>query len=349
MNWKLVLALTTLQISIFSNLSGQIKDIYEYQENASSQIFWAYDTLAPNGKMDFLKINDQGVINRFWWTTFPKKNDQENLNLAQEILLNIYWDNSDKPAISVPIADFFCQPNQLGLVENHFFNSTNDQLVFNSMIPMPFRTNARFELVNYHDEQIVFFYGVDLELKELNKNTLYLHSYWQYFTDLPADSSFYVLPEIEGRGKYLGTHFGLHQKNVLKNWPWYTRPTSIFLDKTETSNEPNLFIYTLDDYLGSGWWDREQTHEVFNFEYTGRPVVSLDDEDNLTIVMYRYHVIDPLWFSQNMSFQVGKNFNWENQKIGNGHWATTAFFYLDKPISNLPEITNIKHRITDTQ
>ena len=350
MNRKLVLTLATIQTSIFTNLSGQNRDIYEYQDNNSSQIFWALDTLAPNENIDFLNINDQGVINRFWWTTFPKgRSNMENLKLAQGILLNIYWDNSDMPAISTPIADFFCQPNQLGSVDNHFFNSTNNRLVFNSMIPMPFRKNARFELVNYHDEQIVFFYGVDLELKELSKNTLYLHSYWQYFRDFPADSAFYILPEIEGKGKYLGTHFGLYQENVLKNWPWYTRPTSIFLDKKETSNEPDLFIYTLDDYLGSGWWESEKIHEVFNFDFTGRPVVSIDDNNNLTIVMYRYHVIDPLWFSENISFLVGKSFNWQNQKVANGYWSTTAFFYLDKPNSNLPRITNIQHRINETR
>ncbi|GEM_PF-3003162 len=335
MTWKSAIYLPLFYFFSLQCSFSQDSQIYEYQEDSRTKSFWDGDTVQSKGKKDFLNVDGQGVITRLWWTAWPKENAEENLRFAQQMILNVYWDGSDKAAISVPIADFFCQPLNLQLFDNYFFNSTNDKLVFNAMIPMPFRQNARFEVVNYSNEEVVFWFGADLEMKELEDNNLYLHAYRQILEDVPQDSAFFILPEVSGKGKFLGVHLGLNQQNVLENWPWYTRPVSISLDKKGEAEKPDMFINTIDDYFASGWWDREQKHETYDFDFTGRPYLSVDENNNLRISMYRYHVRDPFWFSENLSFKIGENWNFGDQEIGNGDWSTTVFFYLDDPQNNL--------------
>lgn len=315
-----------------SKIMGQI---YKYQHNVTSKGFWESAIVKPGSSTDFCVVNGPGVINKLWLTTFPS-NESQDIELANNLIINIYWDNSEKAAISVPIADFFCQPLKLQAIENYFFNSTNDQLLFSAEIPMPFRKSARFELMNYSDKHVEFFYGVDVELKELDENALYLHAYWQQFINFTHDKSFLLLPKINGKGRYLGTHISLYQQKVLNNWPWYTRPISISLDAIHEDDKPSFYIKTLDDFFGSAWWDREKIHNTYTYRYIGRSLVELDDANNLSIVMYRYHVQDPLWFKESIEVRIGENWNWQKQKIANGNWSTTSLFYLNSPTSELP-------------
>ncbi len=311
---------------------GQIF-VYDDQE-ARSQGFWESAKVGADSAVVFLEVDGPGVVNQLWLTTFPV-NEQEDLDLANKLVLNIYWEDSDKPAISVPVADFFCQPLKLQAISNHFFQSTNNQLLFASTIPMPFRKAARFEVVNRSDKDIELFYGIDVEFKAQDDNAMYLHAYWQKADDLDPDDGMLLLPQVKGKGRYLGTHLSLFQKQVLKTWPWYTRPISVRLDSKSAEDAPSLYIKTLDDFFGSAWWDREATHNTYTYPYIGRSLVELDEANNLSIVLYRYHVQDPLWFKESISIEIGKNWNWGNQKIGKGNWATTSFFYLDQPDSEL--------------
>lgn len=324
---RIVLLYVVLIIFIPTKMASQV---YNFQEEITSKSFWESEIIKAKSSTTFFNTTGSGVINKLWLTSFPSSK-KEDIELANNLILKIYWENSSKAAVSVPLADFFCQPLQLKAIENHFFNASNNQLLFNTTIPMPFRKQARFELVNNSDKEIELFYGIDLVFKEIDKKAMYLHAYWQEFKNLAPDQGFLVLPKLNGKGRYLGTHISLSQKEVIENWPWYTRPITIALDAKQKEDAPSMYIKTLDDFFGSGWWDREEKHEAYAFEYTGRPLVEIDDSNNLLIAFYRYHVQDPLWFKESIMIEIGKNWNWGNQEIGNGNWATTAFFYLDKP------------------
>ena len=280
----------------------------------------------PRSSVVFSEIAGPGIINSLWLTTFPTS-EAEDLELASKVLLNIYWDHSESPAVSVPLSDFFCQSQKLQEIQNHFFHATNNQLLFTSTIPMPFRKMVRFQVSNPLEKAFELFYGIDLEFKEVAADALYLHTHWQQSIDLPSDAPFTVLPETSGQGRYLGTHLSLRQQNPLPGWPWYTRPMTVFLD-TKTRKEPALHIKTLDDFFGSGWWDREPEHNTYAYPFIGRPLVETDQDGGLRIALYKYHVNDPWWFHESIRLEIGENWNWGNQHISPGDWTTTAFFYL---------------------
>ncbi len=304
-----------------------MEQLYNYQENIQSKSLWDSAIVKAHSSVVFSELTGPGIIQKLWLTTFPI-NEKKDLELAQKVTMNIYWEDHQTAAISAPLSDFFCQPLKLQAIENHFFHATNNQVLFASTIPMPFRKSARLEVKNELDQELELFFGIDLELRAIEESAMYLHAHWQLSKALSPEKSFLMLPEITGRGRYLGTHLSLVQRSPLKNWPWYTRPITVDLDGHP---EPALYIKTLDDFFGSAWWDREPKHQAYAYQFMGRPLVETDLEGNLKIALYKYHVQDSLWFHERIKIEIGKNWNWGNQKIANGDWTTTSFFYLQDP------------------
>lgn len=227
-------------------------------------------------------------------------------------------------------------------VENHFFTSSNGLCVFNSLIPMPFRESARIEMVNDGKAEVSIWYQIDVEFKDVGEEAMYLHAYWQRWIDIEPKMKMNVLPEVHGKGRYLGTHWGLHKPEVKDSWPWYTRAARIFVDPTEEDTSPNLFIGTLDDFVCTAWWSREDEREGYDFLYTGRPLTVKNESGDLEVSFYRYHVLDPIWFHKSVSFTIS------GQKKQDGvpaDWCSTAFFYLSTTESNLPAVQDSDIRL----
>jgi hypothetical protein len=270
------------------------ESLFEMQESARSEIYHRCLTLKAEGSTTVLDLKGEGVINRLWFTFIPGGRE-ENDRLGRALVVNIFWEGCDKPAVSAPLADLFCQPIQLQAIDNHFFTSSNRLCVFNSLIPMPFRRTARIALVNRSQREMLFWYSVDVEWRKLKSNALYFHAYW-HCRDVGQEDEIVVLPEVAGSGRYLGTHWALRQKKVSNSWDWYKRPVRIHLDEADTTNGRMIKVGTLDDFVRSGWWSNERPREPYALPFTGRPLVHTDTEGNLRVVFYRYRVRDPLWF-----------------------------------------------------
>ena len=313
--------------------------LYQMRSGRKTQVEWSGIVLAPGSKTDIVALKDSGVITRFWATFGPSKQKGHDNRLCRLLVVNIYWDGSQKPAVSAPLSDFFCQPLELQSLENEFFAASNRFCVFDCSIPMPFRQSARIEIVNDSDRKINFFHLVHVERKPVGDDALYLHAHWRRQRNVGKQDSIVVLPEVAGKGRYLGTHWAVHQERPGKNWTWYDRRSLIFTDKKTDADAPTLKINSIDDYLLSGWWSQEDTHLPYAHRHAGRPYVH-EVGDRLSIVMYRYHVKDPVWFHENISYRLtGLGFD-----IGPSDWSSTALFYLDKPANSLPDIQDVEMR-----
>ena len=317
--------------------------LYQMQDEAASTLHWKSVRLMRDLPNELIRLEGEGVINRIWCTFIPK-DQKQNDYLGRALVLNIYWDGSEKPAVSAPLADFFCQPLHLQPIENRFFSSSNRLCVFNSLIPMPFRKGARIEVVNGSGEDMLFWYGLDVEQKAPEDNALYLHAFWKRQRRVEPEDELVVLPTVIGKGRYLGTQFALEQGDVGDKWRWYSRNVRLFQDNDD---EPSTLIGTLDDYVCSGWWSLETDHQPDASPFTGRPLVSKRENGSLAVAFYRYHVPDPIWFHKSLSVRVGKHVQYGKsplQKIAPGDWSTTAYFYLDSPSNSLPAIQDVAVR-----
>ena len=111
------------------------------------------DAIEAGATHTLLDIQGQGIINRMWFTI----NDR-SLPMLRSLKIEMFWDNSNKPAVSVPLADFYGMGQGMVKFENEFFASPEGRS-FNCFIPMPFKKAAKIVITNESDKRLnsIFF------------------------------------------------------------------------------------------------------------------------------------------------------------------------------------------------
>jgi len=108
----------------------------------------------PHGqKITIGEVEGQGCIKQLW-LTFPgwfwqhwNVNEPISQTILKTLILKIYWDESDTPAVQCPIGDFFGN----GLCEISNFTSKYIGMSsggFFCKFPMPFKNGFRIEIEN---------------------------------------------------------------------------------------------------------------------------------------------------------------------------------------------------------
>lgn len=335
--------------------------------------------LEPGASLNLLDIHEQGVINRIWITI-----QDRSPQMLRSLKLEMFWDNSDKPAVSVPLGDFFgVGLGKMASFHNALFADPEGRS-FNCYIPMPFRKGARITVTNESGKRLShFFFDVDYQLtKDRKENDLYFHAFWHRDTATTPGKDFELVPEIAGRGRFLGVNIGINANPVYKDLWWGEGEVKMYLDGDK--EYPTLAGTGTEDYIGTAWGQGQ-----FYTDYTG---CLISDGKNLQWAYYRYHIPDPVFFQSGFRAtiqQVGGGpseqvMALQQQKVplipttsdngkGNNHlfnidspvtviknpvpgsWtnfyrsddvSATAYFYLDKPSSDLPALQPVVIRTT---
>lgn len=321
-----------------------------------------------------------GVIRRIWMTFIDRSPEA-----LRSIRLDIYWDGADKPAVSVPVGDFFgIGLGRMAAFQSALFSDPEGKS-FNCYIPMPFKTHARIVFVNQSRADELLFYDVDMTvLKKPLKELTYFHAYWSDNDGIPLGTDFEILPRVRGRGRFLGCNVSVRTDTVYRNTWFGEGEVKMYLDGDGAY--PTLAGSGTEDYLGSAW-----SLGPFNQLYQGAPIV---DKQKGTYAFYRYHVPDPVYFQKDCRVTI--------QQMGGGgrdvlraivraggklkpvsvmtsqglvklletpgypdlfndsfpaddwvnfyrldHYAATAYFYLDKPGGTLPPLASVAKRLKD--
>ena len=117
-------------------------------------------SLLPRQVTTIAEIEGPGVIQHIWFTSHAET--------LHDCTLNIFWDGAKTPAVSMSVADFFC--NLMGL--RSLFASIPVVVAphggLNCFWPMPFRRSARITVENPSEEKRTgFFYQVTYALAEV--------------------------------------------------------------------------------------------------------------------------------------------------------------------------------------
>jgi hypothetical protein len=113
------------------------------------------ETMAPGETKVLIDVKGAGTIQRIWLTISDRSPE-----VLRSVRIEMHWDGADKPAVSVPLGDFF----GLGLgrrvaFENALFSDPEGRS-FNCFIPMPYRKAARVTLINESQKSIILFYDI---------------------------------------------------------------------------------------------------------------------------------------------------------------------------------------------
>lgn len=242
----------------------------------------AFFTLKAGEKLVLLDVKGSGIIHRMWLSgTIPRSEEQRRL-----IRIDMYWDGETKPAVSAPIGDFF--GNGLGLsvpFQNALF-SNPEARSYNFTIPMPYRSGARIVLTNESSSHALVWYDINFTEEKVPADALYFHAFWNRSVKTTLGQDYIILPEIKGKGRYIGTNVGVIGDPAYRNTWFGEGEVKIFLDGD--TNIPTLSGTGTEDYIGSGWGQGEYYNA-----YQGSLV---SDNANDLYTFYRYHLPDPVYF-----------------------------------------------------
>lgn len=333
------------------------------------------EVLRPGESSVMLNVTGAGVIQRIWLTV-----NQRSPFLLRALKIEMYWDNSPKPAVSVPLGDFF----GTGLARRTPFQSAlftdPEGRSFVSYIPMPYRTAAKIVIINESSDDVVLFYDVNFQkVKQHPEDVLYFHAYWSRNAKPALGEDFAIMPKVSGKGRYLGMNMGLITDSLYEKSWWGEGEVKIYLDGD--SELPTLNGTGTEDYIGTAWGQGTFAHQ-----YQGCLVA---DEPNRQWSFYRYHIPDPVYFTKDCRVTIqlmggdgtdnvrryykngaklipvtvaGKQFvklfeqnpvpqlmdknfpeGWTNF-YRSDDVSATAYFYLDKPAADLPPLPAVNFR-----
>ena len=328
--------------------------------------------LKKGEKLTMADIKGPGTIRRIWCTLF----DHSTTAALRGMIVEMYWDGAATPAVRVPLGDFFC--HSLGHAvpfQNACFSSPEGRS-FNCIIPMPFRKGAKIILVNDSPNDNGVYYEVDATLGDAHdEDTLYFHAAWrrENYTTLRHDMT--TLPEVHGRGRFLGCNLGVRLHPDMTNFWWGEGEVKVYMDGDK--DHPTLCGTGTEDYIGTGYGQG-----LFSHMYQGNQYIN---EPKTAYGFYRFHIPDPVYFRKDIRVtiqvmggpsykamldaldkqpslkfmkagdgseyytreELEKNKDWSNVMERIDDHCATAYWYMDKAENGLPDLPPFEERAKD--
>jgi hypothetical protein len=247
--------------------------------------------LAPGKELELMRAQGPGVLRRIWLTV----SEQRDPKVLTGLRLRMAWDGAKKPAVDCPLNDFFGMAlGRKAAFESAFFSDPEGRS-FNCFLPMPFKKSGRAWIHNGSGRTVTVFYELNATLGDsLGPDTLYLHAHSSSESPNRLGRDYLVLPEIRGRGRYLGANFGF-QEDKRYAGAWFGEgELKLFLDGDKA--HPTLCGTGTEDMIGSAWGQGE-----FRQDRTG---CTLRDKARGQWCFYRYHTGDPVLFHSSLRVQL---------------------------------------------
>ena len=259
----------------------------------------------------------------FWQNWDPQQPIDQSI--LKTLILRLYWDGEDRPAVEAPVGDFF----GIGLCEVAHFTSRYFGMSsggFFCSFPMPFAKGFRLEVEN-RDPSI----DTKVYANVLYQLTDDLPEQWGYFhaqfrTGENSGPDPLLIARAEGRGHYAGCTLSIQARehNYLG---FLEAPEYVYID--DDWHKARIVGSGLEDYFLGGWYFREGP---FHADLHGLPV---KDALNSMCAMYRVHEADAIHFKRRFKLEFIDPFKPQGKPFRH---SSTAFLYLDSPGGTGPEI-----------
>ncbi|MHB0957978.1 MAG: glycoside hydrolase family 172 protein [Pirellulaceae bacterium] len=286
--------------------------------------------VAPGATKVVLDAQGPGVVTHMWFTFLgPERHPwaPEGSANHQEMLLRVFYDGQSRPAIEVPLGDFFgnCFGKRTELISLPVIVEDGDS--YNCYWHMPFQKSIRMEIVNQSSKPLsLLYYNIDWIKKDrLAEDTPYFYA--RYRQEYPVQSGKdYVILETEGKGHYVGTVLAVRTRSPS----WFGEgDEKIYIDGEATAS---VWGTGTEDYFLSAW----------GLKTTGTPYFGTPYFDQWGIVgghtsAYRWHLPDPVVFNTSIKVTIehwgwistdenpeGKQHSWNERE---DDFASVAFWY----------------------
>jgi hypothetical protein len=294
--------------------------------------------LLPPGVTTLADVEGPGVIQHIWITVDTKA--------YRDTVLRIYWDEEETPSVEVPLGDFFCNGHGLRCNVNSLPVAVNPVGGFNCYWPMPFRKHARITIENQHGKPIfAFFYQITYALTEVPGKAAYFHAQWRRSMTTREYPEHVILEGVRGRGHYVGTYLAWAQ---FSNGWWGEGEVKFYVDGD--ADFPTICGTGTEDYFGGarcfGGGEDPADTQPYSTPFLGYPLYRNEPGEVPRHGLYRWHVMDPVRFKQDMKVTVQALGWWPNGKFEplTDDIASVAYWYQTEPHTPFPEIPPVHKR-----
>ena len=293
----------------------------------------SYDT--TGGNMDRLEIaagdsvvlldtEGPGIIQRLWLTVASA----DEHHYLRRISLKMYWDDEVEPSVHVPLGDFFGN----GFEKTHYaaLPMGISSGGFYSYLPMPFKRRAVVVVENGTGIDLdAFYFQIGLQVLDDTPSELpTFHAWWNRDKRTDGSSPHLVL-SAEGQGHFVG--MSLNAESYENSFWFLEGDESFFVDGEFRGQGTGT-----EDYFNSGWYFQ---HGLFAAPYHG---VLLKDAERGRIAAYRWHIPDPIRFTDSLRVSLAHGHG--NEVIAD--YATVAYWYQTEPHKTLPSLPPAHDRKT---
>ncbi len=278
------------------------------------------------------EIQGPGQIQHIWITVDAKA--------YRDCVLRMYWDGEAEPSVEVPLGDFFANGHGLRYSVNSLMIAVNPSGGFNSYWPMPFRRSARVTIENQRPEDIHgLYYQITYALQEVPAEAAYFHAQWRRSDTTRKIPEHVLLEGIRGQGHYVGTFLAWSQ---LSNGWWGEGEIKFFLDGD--GQDPTICGTGTEDYFGGAWG----FGDTYSTPFLGYPLWRRVENELPRHGLYRWHVLDPIRFSQNLRVTIQALGWWPNHKYQplTDDIASVAYWYQSEPHAAFPVLPGREGRFS---
>jgi len=292
--------------------------------------------LPPGERVTIGDVSGAGYISRLWLTFpgwfWPHWNRQAPIDatMLKSLILRIYWDDAETPAVETPVGDFF----GAGHCE---FNSFTSRFVgtssggFYCYWPMPYATGFRIEIENRHP-------GLGSEV--------FLNANYQELDVAPAGAGYFctqfrtarrqghepaLILQTEGNGHYAGVMLHMQAEPQFE-LSMLEAPEYVYVD--DDWETPRFVGTGLEDYFNGGWYFRDGA-------FAG-PMHGLVLKDPLRSMatMYRLHDEDAVAFDRRIRIEFLNP--WQPERLKPYWYSSVAYWYNHAPAPVQPKLPDHK-------
>lgn len=255
-----------------------------------------YIVLNGNSSAMLAHIHGQGAIKHIWIT--------DNASRSRVLILRIYFDDHNTPAVETPLSDFFANADYDEYRQlSSLAMCVNPKKGMNCYFEMPYFKSFRIEIENRSAQPAHIYYQIDCEEKVLPQDTLYFHAQFRHVNPLPYATPYTILDGIKGKGHYVGTYL---YWGVKSNGWWGEGEIKFYIDGDREF--PSICGTGTEDYFcGAYNFDVNKHYVEFSSPYSG--MYKVGETDNLYrsqryFNLYRWHITDPIYFEQDLKVTI---------------------------------------------
>ena len=286
--------------------NGRNRRISSHEQPAWNDANLDMNWLQPGQVLELPMLQGPGAITHMWFTSHAGWANELNA-----LSLRIYWDGRTEPGVEAPLGDFFAVGQGKPAVVESWPVQVSPTGALTCYWRMPFAKSARIVIANDNpDRGAGLYWQVDwVQLDELPPDTAYFHA--QYRQEYPAVlGRDYLIADLSGRGQYVGTVMSV----TLAQDGWFGEGDDFFYIDGE--QVPSLQGTGSEDYFNDAWGFRPRTGPWF-----GQPRWQ-GDRTGDSGVCYRWHVLDPVGFTDSLRLAIEHKGNYEDDLEG---------FYVERP------------------